>query len=163
MSTFKEDGHTFIRTATQSLLQSNHRALFPPKPSRTPTSSPPKPSSFLSQPKTFAHFIMNLPATATTFLPSFIGLYADHEPLFHPHTATKLPFIHLYCFSTKSENNKAEEVKICGEISEQLNYKIRPEDEDVTIVGVRDVAPQKRMFCATFRLPREVAFRKGRG
>ena len=64
----------------------------------------------------------------------------------------------MYCFSTKSDDNKAEEENICREISEQMNFEIRPGDEEVKIWDVRDVAPQKRMFCASFRLPREVAF-----
>lgn len=69
--------------------------------------------------------------------------------------------IHVYCFSTKSDENKAEEAKICREVSAQLGYKIgNVGEEDVEIWDVRDVAPQKRMFCASFRLPREVAFRE---
>ncbi len=67
--------------------------------------------------------------------------------------------IHVYCFSTKSDDNKPEKIKICQEISEQLGYEIGPNDENLNIWDVRDVAPQKRMFCASFRLPREVAFR----
>lgn len=69
--------------------------------------------------------------------------------------------IHVYCFSTKSDDNKAEEGKILKEISEQLGYRLeKAGDEEMEIWDVRDVAPQKRMFCASFRLPREVAFRK---
>ena len=75
-----------------------------------------------------------------------------------------MPLVHVYCFSTKSDDNKAEESKISKEISEQLGYEIRPgncENEgEATIWDVRDVAPQKRMFCASFRLPKEVAFRE---
>lgn len=102
---------------------------------------------------------MNLPASALTFLPDFIGLYRGQEPLFVPYATAKLPMIHVYCFSTKSDDNKAEEIKICKEISEQLKHEVKPGDPEVTIWDVRDVAPQKRMFCASFRLPKEVAFR----
>ena len=102
---------------------------------------------------------MNLPASAITFLPNFIGLYRAKEKLFAPFTSLKLPMIHVHCFSTKSDDNKAEETKICKEISQQLSCEIKPGDEEVTIWDVRDVAPQKRMFCASFRLPGSVAFR----
>ena len=67
--------------------------------------------------------------------------------------------IHVYCFSTKSDDNKAEAVKICSEISAQLGCAVKSDDKNVTIWDVRDVAPQKRMFCASFRLPEEVAFK----
>jgi tRNA (guanine37-N1)-methyltransferase len=111
---------------------------------------------------------MNLPASAITFLPSFIGLYSnvpgmpaeDIKKLFAPHTAQKLPMIHVHCFSTKSDDNVAETKEICAEISRQLQYEITPDTPDVNIFDVRDVAPKKRMFCASFRLPEEVAFRK---
>ena len=66
----------------------------------------------------------------------------------------------MYCFSTKSDDNSKEKVKICREISERIGFAIGPQDEEVEIWDVRDVAPLKRMFCATFRLPREVAFRE---
>lgn len=101
---------------------------------------------------------MNLPASALTFLPSFIGIYAQHEALFSPQTETQLPFVHVYCFSSKSDDNVAEKVKICEEISDHLEFKI--DEGKVEITDVRDVSPSKRMFCASFRLPAEVAFRK---
>lgn len=102
---------------------------------------------------------MNLPATAITFLDAFVGLYKGHENLFGPNTSTKLPMIHVYCFSTKSDDNGPEKIKICREISDRVGYTIGPEDREVEIWDVRDVAPSKRMFCASFRLPPEVAFR----
>lgn len=105
---------------------------------------------------------MNLPATAISFLPSFRGLYAGHEALFAPHTATLLPMVHVHCFSTKSEDNVREGLDICERISDMLGVPVRPGDVEkegeATIYDVRDVAPLKRMFCASFRLPREVAF-----
>ena len=132
-------------------------------------------------PKTFNHYILNLPASAITFLPSFIGLYAGCEGLFNleaaaassPHQQAhadansngELPIVHVYCFSTKSDDNRAEEKEISERISKQLRYEMKPgrigtEGEgEVEVWDVRDVAPLKRMFCASFRLPREVAFR----
>jgi tRNA (guanine37-N1)-methyltransferase len=67
--------------------------------------------------------------------------------------------IHVYCFSTKSDDNEEEEIKIRQELSEQLGYEVGQNHEDLNIWDVRDVAPLKRMFCASFRLPGEVAFR----
>ena len=121
-----------------------------------------KPIATLTSPKTFNHYILNLPASAITFLPSFIGLYAGQEELFTPHTDVKLPIVHVHCFSTKSDDNKEEEMKICGEISEEIRYEMKPGDVEtegeVQVWDVRDVAPLKRMFCASFRLPSKVAF-----
>ncbi|KAL8942760.1 MAG: hypothetical protein Q9211_001261 [Gyalolechia sp. 1 TL-2023] len=158
---FCEDGHTFIRTSTSELVQSSRQITIRPKLSRSARtiSTQPRPPEILREPKTFSHYILNLPATATTFLPNFIGLYSGREHLFHPNTEVRLPMIHVYCFSTKSDDNKAEEVKICREISAQLGYEIgKVGEEEMEIWDVRDVAPQKRMFCASFRLPRGVAF-----
>ncbi|KAL8785444.1 MAG: hypothetical protein Q9213_003374 [Squamulea squamosa] len=162
-----EDGHSFIRTSSIQLLNSNRQITIHPKVSRTARTTENQkpfhqtPVEVLKEPKTFSHYILNLPASALTFLSNFIGIYGHHEHLLYPHTDVKLPMVHVYCFSTKSDDNKAEEAKICGEISWQLGYKIKvPGDEEMEIWDVRDVAPQKRMFCASFRLPAEVAFRK---
>lgn len=71
--------------------------------------------------------------------------------------------IHVHCFSTKSDDNIREGIEICEKISLELGVKMEPGNEEeenkVKIYDVRDVAPLKRMFCATFRLPSEVAFR----
>jgi tRNA (guanine37-N1)-methyltransferase len=164
---FNQDGHAFIREATATLYRTHHTVNIPAKQSRTaktdPSSQPPPPPptpQILTQPRTFSHFVMNLPASGITFLPSFIGVYtAGGLP-----SDTPLPKIHVYCFNTKSDDNKAEKLKICEEISRQLKFDFCPGDGEtegeVAIYDVRDVAPKKRMFCATFRLPRAIAFQE---
>jgi tRNA (guanine37-N1)-methyltransferase len=169
---FNTDGYDFIRSATADLLQATHSIPIYDKPkklSRThpkPT-EPAKPLRTLVQPRTFAHYVMNLPASAITFLPSFIGLYTcipglpaeEVRKLFTPYTDAQLPMVHVHCFSTKSDDNVAETRSICEEISRQLGHEMTPETPDLMVHDVRDVAPKKRMFCASFRLPEEVAFR----
>lgn len=102
---------------------------------------------------------MNLPASALSFLPSFVSLYSSANiPQGSP-----LPKVHAYCFSTKSDDNVQEGIDICKIISGHLGYEFVPGDGEkegeVLITDVRDVAPKKRMFCASFVLPAEVAWR----
>jgi tRNA (guanine37-N1)-methyltransferase len=158
---FNEDGRKFIRSATKALYHddtSQHQVPIYAKKSRS-DKTPPTLLKTLTQPRTFSHFVMNLPASAITFLPSYISLYSGADI---PNDAP-LPMIYVYCFSTKSDDNAAEAIKICQEISSQLKFEMKPGSIDgegqVEIVDVRDVAPKKRMFCASFRLPKEVAFR----
>lgn len=158
---FNEDGKTFIRTAVADLAQSERSVDIMSKPSRRDPETKPELIKTLKQPHTFQHFILNLPATAITFLPSFIGVYPP-QVLEHLPKDLEMPLVHCYCFSTKSDDNVEEGFKICEEISRQLQHEMKPgkiEDGGVEIYDVRDVAPKKRMFCASFRLPEEVAFR----
>jgi len=117
------------------------------------------PPTIITLPTTVSHFVMNLPASAIDFLGSFNSVYCGHEKLFEPHTKAKLPMVHVHCFSTKSADNAREEIEICERISKKLGHEVRVGDPDLSIHDVRDVAPNKRMFCASFKLPAEVAFR----
>lgn len=118
---------------------------------------------------------MNLPATAIDFLPAFTGVYVGQESIFEPNTNAKLPMVHVHCFSTKSDDNVREGHEITKKIGDMLGgiemtFKgaTRGEGDVETTLGVgekevivhdvRDVAPLKRMFCASFRIPKEVAF-----
>ncbi|KUJ08484.1 guanine-N(1)--methyltransferase-like protein [Mollisia scopiformis] len=179
-----EDGHTFIRSAADNLLSltstGQNTTTLPAKSHRPrPGAGPPPAPTVLTIPSTISHFVMNLPATAIDFLGSFNGFYAGHEALFagDDAQARRLPMVHVHCFSTKSDDNLAESHEICERITEKLRYQVRPrigqgrnvgiedweklglEEGEVLIREVRDVAPKKRMFCASFRIPREVAFR----
>ena len=104
---------------------------------------------------------MNLPASALEFLHNFKGLYCGHEDLFAPHTNVKLPLIHAHCFAVKADDATPLQ-DICQRIYSETGVQLQPGDAEkageVAIHEVRDVAPAKRMFCASFRLPPEVAF-----
>lgn len=191
---FCEDGRAFIRDSAAKLLDENKVVSIKSKVSRKERDAGKREVVLktIVQPKVFQHYALNLPASAVTFLSSFVGLYPPELRRRLPES-TKMPLIHVYTFSTKDElletsstphqnASAAVEVlsiaekaqpdqdtmgaaeKICVAISEQLGYKMAPgkvdEDGGVEVYDVRDVAPKKRMFCATFRLPEEVAFRR---
>ena len=101
---------------------------------------------------------MNLPETAIEFLGSFNGLYSGYEHLFERYTTTKLPMVHVHCFLKQSEAHGNEEQQICERISASLGHVVKPGDPELVIHEVRDVAPKKKMFCASFRLPAAVVF-----
>lgn len=184
---YNEDGHKFIHNAAKEILElaekGENKVVIPgkaPKVSRLAKEKPPMPEpTVIEIPKTISHFVMNLPASALTFLPSFRGLYHGKEELFEPHAQTKLPMVHVHCFSTKSVDNVREGHEIAGIVSDMLGHKMEFEGEvqmlggdtknkkraageveegKVRVHDVRDVAPQKRMFCASFKIPAEVAF-----
>ncbi|XBI47144.1 hypothetical protein VPH35_111170 [Triticum aestivum] len=87
------------------------------------------------------HVIMNLPASALQFLDCFDGLVQKR------YWKGSLPWIHCYCFIRSSES---EELILC-EAQNKLNAKIA----EPIFHRVRDVAPNKAMFCLSFRLPVE--------
>ncbi|RFU78787.1 trna guanine37-n1-methyltransferase [Trichoderma arundinaceum] len=160
---FNYDGHEFIKKGVDLVLEASQRgdcALIPQKVSRNAPGPRPEPIR-VPVPPTVSHFVMNLPASAIEFLHNFQGLYEGHEKLFAPHTQTKLPLIHVHCFAVKADDATPLN-DICQRIDKEIGVLLTPGDADkdgqVLIHEVRDVAPAKRMFCASFRLPSEVAF-----
>lgn len=177
VTAFNMDGREFIRTSGQKLLDEKPLTVtIHPKMSREKKrqieageKDPLPPPKTYTRPNVVDHYVMNLPATAIEFLDAFIGLYAGKEELFTPATAQKLPMVHVYCFSGHSEDEVDDHIDICQRISEQIGYKITVDDcvggrgdpdVELDIHNVRLVSPKKQMFCASFRLPRDVAFRK---
>jgi tRNA (guanine37-N1)-methyltransferase len=139
--------------------QRGEGATIPPKRASRSKAAPVAPEpTVVPLPPTISHFVMNLPASAITFLDCFRGLYAGHEDLFRER---KLPLVHVHCFALKSDDD-VPLLDIAERISKELGVAMRPGDAEregeVAIHDVRDVAPAKRMFCATFRLPPAVAF-----
>ena len=164
MKPFNYDGHDFISTSADLVLEAHKRGdcavIKPPRPSRKSTAPPPEPVR-VPVPPTISHFVMNLPASAIEFTHNYRGLYHGHEELFEPHTKTKLPMVHVHCFSVKADDETPLN-DVCERIRKEIGVLLKPGDpekeDEVLIYDVRDVAPAKRMFCASFRLPREVAF-----
>ena len=164
---FNMDGRAFIHQAADSVYaasQAGEHVVVQKKVRRhlrdAPDAVVPPPQK-IPVPPTIAHFVMNLPASAYTFVHHFRGLYAGKEELFAPHTATKLPLVHVHCFALKSDDD-VPRLDICERLSGELGVKMVPGRAEVpgevAIHDVRDVAPAKRMFCASFRIPAEVAF-----
>ncbi|ROT39739.1 Met-10+ like-protein [Sodiomyces alkalinus F11] len=162
---FNKDGLDFIQEASRLVYDASVRgdsAVIQPKVSRSKSAGqqPPEPKR-IPLPPTISHFVMNLPASAIEFLHRFRGIYHGLAHLFEPHTDVKLPMVHVHCFAVKSDDEVPLN-DICQRIFDQIGVRFVPGDAqnkgEVHIHNVRDVAPKKRMFCASFRLPPEVAF-----
>ncbi|KAK3496653.1 Met-10+ like-protein-domain-containing protein [Neurospora hispaniola] len=161
---FCEDGRTFIHHAADSILEAHkngeHVLIAPKPPSRAKKAPKPEPKR-IDIPPIISHFVMNLPATAIEFLGCYRGVYAGHEDLFSAESGRKLPLVHVHCFSFKADDETPLN-DICERITKYLGFPVKPGNPDVegevAVHDVRDVAPAKRMFCASFRIPREVAF-----
>lgn len=171
---YNQNGRDFIPWSARKLLESDPVTVTlkpktkKPKLEEAKNLRPTPPPTRYIRPRVFDHYVMNLPATAIEFLDAFQGIYAGHESLFAPHTAQKLPLIHVYCFSGNSKDELDDLRDICNRISEKIGYTITPEDRvggsgnqelELEIFNVRLVSSSKQQFCASFRLPREVAFR----
>ncbi|XP_062222830.1 tRNA (guanine(37)-N1)-methyltransferase-like [Phragmites australis] len=87
------------------------------------------------------HVLMNLPASALQFLDCFDGLVQKK------YWTGSLPWIHCYCFIRSSESEES----ILSEAQNKLNAEIA----EPIFHRVRDVAPNKAMFCLSFKLPME--------
>ncbi|KAL2432216.1 tRNA (guanine(37)-N1)-methyltransferase [Exophiala dermatitidis] len=164
------DGREFIRRATNELASHQRTVKLAPKVKISRTASEEerkalqeeaeKSAKVLQEPAAFSHYVMNLPATAVEFLDAFKGTYHGRQTEFAPYTETKLPLIHVYLFQAKLATEEAEMVEICERISKHIGVEIKIDDPELEmdIRYVRLVAPKKKMFCATFRLPASVAF-----
>ncbi|KAH8167284.1 hypothetical protein CIB48_g984 [Xylaria polymorpha] len=169
---FNEDGRTFVRKAADLVYAastSGEHAVVKKHVSRHRQQKDGEKAKEESEqriplPPTISHFVMNLPASAITFLPHYRGLYAGHEQLFEPHTSTKLPMVHVHCFAAKAEG-EGPMLDVCERITAELGVPIKLGDPEVpgeaAVLEIRAVAPNKRMFCASFRVPPQVAFASG--
>ncbi|KAF8634903.1 hypothetical protein AX15_000651 [Amanita polypyramis BW_CC] len=112
--------------------------------SATRTTKPPR--------RRLTHFVMNLPDTAIQFLGAFRGLLSDQTRDLRKTYGSAMPVVHCHCFTRELDPQKAE-LDIRKRVEEQLGAGIT----EAELHFVRSVAPNKEMYCISFRLPHEVA------
>ncbi|KAL5534080.1 hypothetical protein ACEPAG_541 [Sanghuangporus baumii] len=99
-----------------------------------------------------AHFVMNLPDNAIEFLDAFRGIFkAEDQELLGLYET--MPLVHCYCFTNFLDPRGAEE-DIRKRVEVTLGWSL---EDEVSLHCVRSVAPNKDMYCISFRLPRDIA------
>ncbi|KDD75083.1 Met-10+ like-protein [Helicosporidium sp. ATCC 50920] len=94
----------------------------------------------------FQRIVMNLPATAVEFLDALPGAFT------HPSwSAETLPIVHVYTFLKGEETEQDLRARVADILGCPLG-------EDAAVHMVRDVAPNKVMYCLSFRVPAACAF-----
>ncbi|KAF8204026.1 Met-10+ like-protein-domain-containing protein [Pholiota molesta] len=166
-----EDGRDFIRSSVSGLYDNPFPAYTGPKPSRIQEEKerkrlqkllaagqpipPPAPKEATKPPRRrISHFVMNLPDSAITFLDAFRGILTDTEGRNLSGIYDEMPMVHCHCFTRELEPARAE-ADIRQRVEEKLGHPLTGE---VKLHLVRSVAPNKEMYCISFRLPREAAF-----
>lgn len=97
----------------------------------------------------FDHVVMNLPASAVEFLDVFRGVFPAATWASRP-----LPRVHCYTFA-RGEGEAARSAAIAA-VEQHLGGSIAAEEAQAQAHLVRDVAPNKVMFCVSFRVPRAI-------
>lgn len=93
-------------------------------------------------PVPFTQVVMNLPASAESFLDVFREFPVTLKP----------PMIHCYMF-TKNATDP------CAEVVQRAESILQCKLEEKEAYEVRDVSPKKLMICLSFPLPRAAFFR----
>lgn len=110
------------------------------------------------QPQTIDHFVMNLPDSALEFLDAYAGSYT---PLLSQdgfdRSKVAMPLIHVHCFTRELEPDAAQ-TDICERATHYLGHEVSPGMDGYNLHAVRRVAPNKDMYCLSFRLPEAVAY-----
>lgn len=113
-------------------------------------------------PNEISHFVMNLPDSAIDFLGNFVGLYSKDVDA---NIKKVMPWIHVHCFEKygNDEDLSMEELysRVHARILKSMdtNSTILP-IETMSFHLVRKVSPTKPMFCVSYKLPAELAYKK---
>jgi len=139
-------GRAFVRHLLGHGGQSENAS----EPSPANESAPPVEAANESAPPVeapvmFQHVVMNLPATAIEFLDVFKGAFSPKH-----WTAQTLPMVHCYLF--------AKTVETSDDIIQRGKHHLGGDLLEPIVHNVRDVAPNKHMYCLSFKISAEVAF-----
>jgi tRNA (guanine37-N1)-methyltransferase len=163
------DGRDFIRQSAKALRQHQRSVSVKPKIKISRGASNAERDQIAAkvvagtrtyrEPTSFNHYIMNLPAIAVEFLDAFRGVYHGRKNEFDEAGGRPLPMIHVYLFH-KPVPGEDEADAILERISKHLGYDLTPQHKsgEMELLYVRLVGPNKKYYCASFRLPPEVAF-----
>ncbi|KAJ6520105.1 Met-10+ like-protein-domain-containing protein [Mycena sanguinolenta] len=160
-----EDGRAFIQDAVNRLIAEPFPAYSGPRKSKTQENKERRKQRSLESQATdsiapslprsrISHFVMNLPDSAITFLDAFRGIFSHQDRSEVEKIYTIMPMIHCHCFTREIEPELAR-VDILQRVEERIGHAV---PEDFSLHLVRSVAPNKEMYCISFRLPAEVAF-----
>jgi len=160
-----EDGRAFIQDAVKRLIAEPFPAYTGPRKSKTQENKERRKQRSLGSQTTdtstpslsrnkISHFVMNLPDSAITFLDAFRGILSHQDRQEIEKIYTTMPMIHYHCFTREIEPEPVR-VDILRRVEEKIGH---PVSEDFSLHLVRSVAPNKEMYCISFRLPVEVAF-----
>ncbi|KAF8215926.1 Met-10+ like-protein-domain-containing protein [Mycena galopus ATCC 62051] len=163
-----EDGRAFIQDAVTRLIAKPFPAYSGPRRSKTQENKERRKQRSLGSQTTdtnanappslsrnkISHFVMNLPDSAITFLDAFRGILSREDKQEVEKIYTTMPMIHCHCFTREIEPEPAR-VNILQRVEEKIGH---PVPEDFSLHLVRSVAPNKEMYCISFRLPAKVAF-----
>ena len=101
------------------------------------------------------HCIMNLPATAIEFLDAFRGYPRATVGEASVENKDDLPRIHVHCFAPRDVQSAKSE--LWKRVEASLGCPLDEIGDEVVIHPVRDVAPNKNMYCVSFKLPAAVS------
>eukprot|EP00945_MAST-04E_sp_MAST-4E-sp1_P004409 g4409.t1 len=100
--------------------------------------------SLRAEGKVFTQVFMNLPALGIEFLDVFVDGCMDDWP-----DDFEMPLVHTYCFSKSADPEKDVQERVAKVLGHDPIA-----NGNGSVRQVRDVAPNKLMMCAEFRLPR---------
>lgn len=117
----------------------------------------------LEMPRYISHYVMNLPDSALTFLDNYVGIYSNETyKQFIKDKEFKLPYVHVYCFESSQDEVPVPTIEdLEGRVHKRINEIMQHtfEKSYLKFHLVRKVAPSKYMFCVSFILPEELAFK----